>query len=452
MDGLVPHRGPTRVLASSEDRRGQDRDGARTRVPVQNVRGSMRRRLLVGTVAIAVLCVVMLGVPLILLARHEVWTSARDRLNEQAASAAVDVEDRVELNRPLDVRALQRLMPHRRLTVTASDGRVVSTAGAPIEQPLTARAAAADYTVLVQAPRGPVVTRAREITAILFALIAVAIAAAVGLALWQSRRLAAPVAQLLARADDLGRGDFTGPALVSGIPEIDEVAHVLDRSARQIGSLVELQREFAADAAHQLRTPLTSVALHIDEMAVAGGDVVKEEAEEALGQVERLNRVITAFLARARGDAAPPEAVDLSTLVADCCSPYTRLLRRANRRLHTAITPGISVCVRSDHVLAALDCLLGNPLVHGAGTVSVSTVGHERTVDVVVTDEGPGVPAELRDSIFERLISGAHSSGIGLGLARALTTTEGGTLRLEPPATFAPTPPVEEPAGPTLTG
>src|SRR5881397_899690 len=283
----------------------------------------MRRRLLIGTVAIAVMCVVILGVPLILLARHEVWTSARDRLNEQAASAAVDVEDRVELNRPLDLRPLQKLMPHRRLTVTTPTGHLVTAAGTTITQPLTARAAAADYTVIVQAPQGPVATRAREITATLVALGAAAIAAAVGLALWQSRRLAAPVAQLLARADDLGRGDFTGPALVSGVPEIDELAHVLDRSARQIGSLVELQRDFAADAAHQLRTPLTSVALHIDEMAVAGGDSVREEAEEALAQVERLNRVITAFLTRARGDAASPEAVDLPALVADGCAVRT---------------------------------------------------------------------------------------------------------------------------------
>jgi signal transduction histidine kinase len=408
----------------------------------------MRRRLLIGTVAIAVMCVVILGVPLILLARHEVWASARDRLNEQAASAAVDVEDRVELNRPLDLGSLQKLMPHRSLTVITPTGRVVTAAGAAIDHALTARAVAADYTIIVRAPEGPVVARAREITALLLALGAAAIAAAVALALWQSRRLAAPVAQLLARADDLGRGDFTGPALVSGIPEIDAVAHVLDRSARQIGSLVELQRDFAADAAHQLRTPLTSVALHIDEMAVAGGDAVKEEAEEALGQVERLNRVITAFLARARGDAAPPEAVDISALVADSCSPYARLLRRADRRLHTAITPGISVRVRSDHVLAALGCLLDNALVHGAGMVSVSTRRHDRTVDVVVTDEGPGVPADLRDSVFERLISGARSSGIGLGLARALATTEGGTLRLEPPATFVLTLPLDEPAGP----
>ena len=55
------------------------------------------------------------------------------------------------------------------------------------------------------------------------------------------------------------------------------------------------------------------------------------------------------------------------------------------------------------------------------------------------------------DSVFERLISGARSSGIGLGLARALTTSEGGTLRLEPPATFVLTLPIEEPVGSTST-
>src|SRR5205807_8861486 len=107
----------------------------------------MRRRLLNGTVAIAVMCVLILGVPLILLARHAVWTSARDRLDEQAASAAVDVEDRAELNRPLDLLPLQKLIPNRRLTVTTPTGRLL-TAGGPIRHPLTAHAVAADYTVI----------------------------------------------------------------------------------------------------------------------------------------------------------------------------------------------------------------------------------------------------------------------------------------------------------------
>jgi signal transduction histidine kinase len=134
--------------------------------------------------------------------------------------------------------------------------------------------------------------------------------------------------------------------------------------------------------------------------------------------------------------------VDLSALIADGCAPYARLLRRAGRRLHTDIEPGIPARVRSDHVLATLGCLLDNALVHGAGTVSVSTHQHDLGVDVVVSDEGRGVPAHLRDGIFERLVSGARSSGIGLGLARALTTAEGGALRLQAPAAFVLTLPL----------
>lgn len=396
----------------------------------------MRRRLLFGTLGIAVMCVLILGLPLVLLARHEVWTSAQSRVQEQAASAAVDVEDRLELDQPLDVRRLLKLIPDRRITVTGTSGNVIAAVGPRLDSVITGRAVAADYVVTVQAPRGPVVARARAITAILAGIALVAVATAVALALWQSRRLAAPVARLLARADDLGRGDFTAPALVSGIPEIDAVAHSLDRSARQIGTLVELQGDFAADAAHQLRTPLTGVALHLDEITAIGDEAVQAEADAALAQVERLDAVITAFLARARGDAASPTDVDLSALVADGCSTYTRLLQRDARRLQTRITPQTWVRAHSDHLHAALSCLLDNALVHGAGTVTVSVHARGERAEVTVTDEGTGVPPHLADHIFERRISGTRGSGIGLGLARALTTAEGGSLRLDPPATF----------------
>jgi signal transduction histidine kinase len=382
------------------------------------------------------MCVAILGVPLILLARHQVWTSAQNRLRDQAASAAVAVEDRLELGRPLDLRPLLPILPNRRVVVTSPNGKVITAVGPTLRHPNTARATALDYLVTVQAPRGPVVARAREVTGILTGLAMAAIVAAVGLALWQSRRLAAPVAQLLERADDLGRSDFTAPTLVSGIPEIDAVSHALDRSAHQIGSLIEIQREFATDAAHQLRTPLTSVALHLDEIAAIGDPSVKGEAEEALAQVERLNGVITAMLARARGDAIPPENVDLSALVADICSPYARLLRRVGRRLQTYIIPDVGVWARDDHLIAALSSLLDNALVHGAGSVTVTVTTKGQYAVVAVTDEGDGVPPELAESVFERRISGARSTGIGLGLARSLTNAEGGSLRLDPPNTF----------------
>jgi signal transduction histidine kinase len=277
------------------------------------------------------------------------------------------------------------------------------------------------------------------VTGIVLGLALLAAAAAVALARWQARRLATPVARLLDRADDLGRGKFDTPPLVSGIPEIDAMATTLDRSARQIGALLERQRDFAADAAHQLRTPLTSVGLHLDEIALLGDETVRQEAEQAQAQVERLDRVITSFLARARGDVEERSDVDLSALVVDGCAPWTRLLAREGRRLHQRVEPDVWVHARRDHLLAVLGSLLDNALVHGAGTVTVSVASDGDRAAMTVGDEGPGVPPELADSVFQRRISGARGTGIGLGLAHSLAVAEDGSLHLEPPSRFVVT-------------
>ena len=99
-------------------------------------------------------------------------------------------------------------------------------------------------------------------------------------------------------------------------PRSTRVSHVLERSARQIAAMMEQQRNFASDAAHQLRTPLTGIGLRLEELARIGDAEVRQEAEDALAQVERLDRVISALLARARGDAAAPVLLDLGELVA----------------------------------------------------------------------------------------------------------------------------------------
>ena len=396
----------------------------------------MKRRLLTGTLGIALTCVVLLGLPLALLARHEVWTSARDRINEQAADVAAGLEDRIETHQPIDLSHLVTLMPDRRIVVTTPTGTTIVGGVAISGGAITGHATVLDYTVTVRAAKGPTTTRAREVTGIVIGLALAAAGAAVALALWQARRLATPVARLLDRADDLGRGDFAAPPLTSGIPEIDALSAGLDRSARQIGAYVELQRDFAADAAHQLRTPLTSVGLHLDEIAAVGDDVVRREAEEALAQVERLDGVITSFLARARGDSEAQAELDLSTLVAGACPPWARLLSRQGRALLRDIEPGVSVLARRDHLLAVLSSLLENALVHGSGGVTVRVASHGDLATMTVSDEGAGVAPDLADSIFERRMSGNRGTGIGLGLARSLMAAEGGTLRLEAPARF----------------
>lgn len=388
----------------------------------------MRRRLLAGTLTIALVCVAMLGAPLALLAHHEVWTSARDRLHDQAAVVAISLEDRLDSGHPVDVNRYLPLMPGRRIVVRPAHGPAVA-AGPPLTGRLIqATVAVSDNTITVQASSAPTVARARKATLVVVALVLFVAVASVGLALWQASRLGLPIAQLAARADELGRGQFRARHLHSGIPEIDRVSEVLERSTRQIGIFIDLQRNFASDAAHQLRTPLTSIGLHLDEICRVGDRPVRAEADDALTQVERLDGVITSLLARTRGESADPTVLDLGDLVRDGSAPWERILAGQDRLLVLELSPAVSVLARRDNLLSILASLLDNAVAHGGGTVTVTVERVKEAVCLRVTDEGPGVAPDLAARIFDRRVSGGSGTGIGLALAHSLAVAESGTL------------------------
>lgn len=389
----------------------------------------MRRRLLRSTLTIALVAVVTLGVPLLILARHQVWSSAHDALRQQAASVAAGVEDRLDIGASVDLTRYAEVARGRRITV---DGPGAQThAGPTLHGPvLQASQTVSGYTITVQASKGPTARRADEVTLLVAGLALLAVAAAIGLALWQARRLTAPLDRLVDRADALGRGEFHTVSEPSGISEVDRISRVLERSARQLGTLIQLQREFASDAAHQLRTPLTGIGLRLDEMSRIGDAEVRQEADEALAQVTRLDRVITALLARARGDSAAPELVDLSQLLALEVAPWTRALADLGRELCCNVEPQLKVEARREHLHGILSCLLDNALRHGQGSVGVRGSQVDQIIFVEITDEGPGVPAGLATRVFDRQFSGSQGTGIGLALARSLALSEGGTLDL----------------------
>ena len=388
----------------------------------------MRRRLLRSTLTIALVAVVTLGVPLLILARHQVWSSAHDTLRQQAASVAAGVEDRLDVGARVDLTRFAEVARGRRITVDGPGG-LRTAAGPALPGPvLQASQSVSGYTITVQASRGPTARRADEVTLLVIGLALLAVATAIGLALWQARRLTTPLAQLVDRAHALGRGEFDAVSVPSGIAEIDGIAQVLDRSARELGALIQTQKEFASDAAHQLRTPLTGIGLRLDEMSRLGDEEVRQEAEEALAQVTRLDRVITALLARARGDSAAPELVDLSRLLTQEAAPWTRTLAADGREVHCAVAPGLTVHARREHLHGIVSCLLDNALRHGQGRVEVRGLQVGEVIWVEVTDEGPGVPADLAERVFEREFSGRQGTGIGLALARSLAFGEGGTL------------------------
>lgn len=268
----------------------------------------------------------------------------------------------------------------------------------------------------------------------------VAIAAAVGVGLLEGRRFTAPLVDLASRAEQLGTGAARAAPSASGIAEVDTVAHVLARTADRIDRLLASERQFASDASHQLRTPLTALSMRLEEILAAEDPrTVREEARSALAQVERLAHVVEHLLENVRESHLRAAPVSLDDVVLQQVVEWEPAFTAEGRRLVATGARGLVALATPNGLSQVLATLLENSLAHGAGTVTVSTRSTGISLVVEVTDEGEGVPPELGARIFERSVSGRSSTGLGLALARELAAADGGRLELvqQKPPVFA---------------
>jgi signal transduction histidine kinase len=395
----------------------------------------VRRRIGWATVTVAVTGILVLGVPLAFVARQVVRNDALRRLDREASSVAFAIDDDFEHRRALDRALLDALAgDDRRIVVRRADGQVVEggarldgrtlSASVPVEQH-------GSVTVYVDA-RG---TDRRVVTAVLViaGLSALGVAAAMALAVLVARRLGRPVADLAQVSARLGAGDFSVRAPRSGVAELDAVADALDHSAERIDELVRAERDFTTNASHQLRTPLTAVVLRLEELSASTDPDVRREAEAALAQADRLRTTIDDLLAFARQhEHAPRSAFDARALVAERVESWRETARHSGRAI-TFDAPGTGDCcvmVAAPALAQAFDALVDNALRHGGGTVHVVVRRRDQHVAITVDDEGAGIPDVAVASVFERHVSLAGGTGVGLALARTLVEAEGGRIEL----------------------
>jgi signal transduction histidine kinase len=282
----------------------------------------------------------------------------------------------------------------------------------------------------VSVPKSVVTDRTRSAVSWMALLGIAAVVISAAIAVWQSRRLARPVARLSDVAARLGDGDFTVATDPSAIPEVDAVAEALERTARRLDRIITRERRLNEDVSHQLRTPVTSLRVTLEAARLNPGADRDQAIDEALVEVDRLESTIDDLLALAREEPSVRPETELDELLRRVEADWRPRLERDRRRLTVTLARGLSSVSVSDRAIRQiLDVLVDNARRHGAGTITVSARPASSGVIVEVGDEGPGVIGDV-EQVFERRVSSSGGTGIGLALARSLAEAEGGRLVL----------------------
>ena len=249
-----------------------------------------------------------------------------------------------------------------------------------------------------------------------------------------SRSLSAPLIYLAAQAEQIGSGGVRARVEESGIEEIDLVSEDLARTGERMAGRLAAERQAAADASHQLRTPLTALSMRLEEIElISTEDEVRAEARTCLEQVERMTNVVTELLDVSKRQTSQTEAIHILEVFNMAREEWEDQFEAAGRPLvflDEAERPILADAGKLGQVLATL---IENSLRYGGGTTRVwAHAGtSKRGVVIEVSDEGEGIDESLAPDIFEKGVSGHGSTGIGLALAHDLAQAMGGRLELK---------------------
>ncbi|MGW7072246.1 ATP-binding protein [Streptomyces sp. NPDC054855] len=396
----------------------------------------MRRRLISSTLAVVLVVIAVFGVSLVIVETRTISSSAQERVTSEAFRLASVVDSRLISDERISAEILRDVaaVDTDRYALIEIPGRAPIEIGSRPTGDVIRDTATGEEgeKVTVEEPRTAVTQEVGRTLLIIGAVALLAIVAAVLLAVRQANRLASPLTDLAETAERLGSGDPRPRHKRYGVPELDRVADVLDGSAERIARMLTAERRLAADASHQLRTPLTALSMRLEEITVTDDlDTVKEEATIALAQVERLTDVVQRLLTNSR-DPRTGSAVsfDLDEVIKQQLEEWRPAYRSAGRAIVSSGKRHLRAVGTPGAVAQVLAALIENSLMHGGGTVALRTrvTGNQTVIEV--TDDGPGVPADLGARIFERTISGRNSTGIGLAVARDLAEADGGRLEM----------------------
>jgi two-component system OmpR family sensor kinase len=263
-----------------------------------------------------------------------------------------------------------------------------------------------------------------------------------------AQRAMRPIAGLTRAAREVARTrdpDITLPKPQAN-DEVSELARTFEDMLRELSAArgeteatLARQRKFVADASHELRTPLTSILANLELLEAELGGEQRDMADSALRSSRRMRRLVGDLLLLARADAGREltrAPVDLAAVAGEAAREAGAL--SSDHPVSLDLPAPVTVNGVADDLHRMAGNLIENALIHTPPgtpvTLSVRRDGDRAVLEV--SDRGPGVPADMRERVFERFARGAGDaapsggSGLGLAIVRAVTASHSGTVEL----------------------
>jgi signal transduction histidine kinase len=246
-------------------------------------------------------------------------------------------------------------------------------------------------------------------------------------------------------AEDVRRRDEQSlqPLPAAGLP--DEVAPLvasLNALLQRLGRSLDTQRAFVADAAHELRSPLTALKLQLQLLKRTGSQAERGAAAEALGAgIERAARLVEQLLTLARTEpgaaAAPMQALDLSELVREALADTVPLALARGTQLELVADAPVPIDGDRAALAALVRNLADNALRYSprGARVELQVAAPDGVPTLQVDDAGPGIPPAERERVFDRFyrrgLADEPGTGLGLAIVRGVAQRHGATLQLD---------------------
>jgi signal transduction histidine kinase len=262
-----------------------------------------------------------------------------------------------------------------------------------------------------------------------------------GLLAWYlSRTIVRPVLALSRAADEVAGGNYTVDIPEGGMGEIGHLAERFDEMTDRLAETEQRERNFLMSVSHELRTPLTAIRGHVSALLEG---VVEDSEQRTLSlevveaEARRLERLVGDILDLAKLDAhrftVRREEVDLEQLVGQAYETFSEEAKRRSIDYSVDVRDRPVIVSDGDRVLQIVDNLLSNAFraTPDGGRITLELQRSNGQIRVAVEDTGPGIAPEHRERLFRAFVSEAGSTGLGLTIAKELSSALGGRIDLD---------------------